>query len=491
MGLKAVLVCLVAGVAGAPGAEPAPESAPAGTSAVEKLAHDIDRARRDAAIPAAAVVLVRRGQPAIMHTWGATPDTPFRVGSISKSFTALTMLTLAARGRVDLDAPARRIVGNDSYRNPFAAATPVRIRHLLELTAGFTDLSGSEFDDNRFLSLADALRLNPDNRTARWPPGLQHSYTNSTPGLTALAIERLTGKSFEVAAQELVLAPLRMPRASFLPVDGLPGGFRDDGRTPIPYWNVTFRAFGGLNVPAVEFARFLDALLDRGTVGPLTPDTREALFFPRTGLAASHGLRVGYGAGAYGRVSHGHVFYGHGGDADGYRSRYGVLPDAGRAYFVVINTDNPGALRTMVRSIEAALTADLPAPVPPPAASMPLAVYAGTYYPSSTRFGLDRWRSGEGRRLTVAVADHNGTAALRAQRTRRTTTLIPVAPGLFRRPGDPVATVAFAKANSGALYLQGELGNYFRIGAPCPDYAPPSLADACAPPDAAATTGTR
>ena len=176
-------------------------------------------------------------------------------------------------------------------------------------------------------------------------------------------------------------------------------------------------------------------------------------------------LNVGYGAGHYGRVRHGFVWYGHGGDADGYRSRYALLPEQGRGYIVLINTDNPQLLRRIEQKLEKALVSDLKKPTPVPADhTVDIAQWAGVYYPSSARFGIERWRAGEGRRVSIEV--NNKYLQMRTQ--SRTTKLIPVGQGMFRRENDPIATVRFIRRDD-AVFLQGELGNFFKLNK-CPDW---------------------
>jgi CubicO group peptidase (beta-lactamase class C family) len=384
-------------------------------------------------------------------------------------------MRLVEQGKVALEDPASRFLPAGSFHNPWAASEPVRLLHLLELSAGFSDLSGVEFNLNKPLSLADALALNPSARTNHWPPGLQHSYTNVNPGLSAAVIERVSGEPFEEFVQAEVLRAMGMNAASFCPVPGLPGGFKADGTTGIPYWHMTFRAFGALNASLEEMSRFLTMLLNDGRLDGrtvFTSKTLAGLYRPRSGPAAAAGLDVGYGTGAYGWVSNGHVFYGHGGDADGYRSRYGLLPGNGRGYLIVINTDNPQLLRQLQKTIERSITADLASPDPEPAlvqAQSTLRSYVGDYYPASARFGLERWQSGAAPHATVKLADQELIFSRNARRAR----LIPLGAGRFRRATDPVATVVFARDASGALYLQGELGNFVSLNSEqCPGFIP-------------------
>lgn len=448
-----------------------------GKQQIEALTRALTDAQRQAKVPALGLVLMDAGRPALISAWGddVDADTPFRWGSISKTFTALALLRLVEQGKVGLGDPVRKYLPENTFSNPWAATRPMRLLHLLELSAGLGDLSGVEFNLNEPLSLAAALALNPAGRVSRWPPGLQHSYTNVNPGLTAAVIEQVAQRPFEDFVQAEILAPMNMRAASFLPVQGLPGGFKADGTTEIPYWHMTFRAFGALNASLAEMSSFMTMLLNDGRLGSravFAADTLAGLYRARSGPAAAMGLQVGYGTGAYGWVSNGHVFHGHGGDADGYRSRYGLLKSTGRGYLVVINTDNPGLLRRLQKTIEAALTADLDAPVPAPEVALPqalLASYAGPYYPASVRFDLQRWTSGRAARAHVEAVEQGLIFSRRERRVR----LIPLGGGRFRRPADPVATVIFAADASGSLYLQGELGNFANLNSVhCPGFIP-------------------
>jgi len=475
--LTALATGLIQPAYGTPGSDAAP--------AWQELHQELVALQQANAVPVLVLAILDEGRPEMVWMTGfrpdqaassraMDPDTPFRWGSISKTVTALVLLEAMRRHGVDPDTPVAEILDDPPYRNPWAPRQPLRLAHLLELSAGLPDLTAQEFNDNEPLPLAAALQRYADQRRLLWPPGLQHSYSNVIPGITAAVVERLTRQTCEKAATALVFTPLGMDGAGFQPVDGLPGGFKADGRTPIPYWHMTFRAFGALNAGPPAMVRLLEALLNRGAIDggqAIAADMVDRMYRIDTTLAAPAGLEVGYGAGIYGWVRDGHLWHGHGGDADGYRSRFGVLRNAGRGYLVGINVDDPELLRRMQRRIEAALTADLDAPpAPPPAAvdNAALQRLAGEYYPSSVRFGVERWQSGRLSSARLRVAD--GRLVFQRGQTRRI--LVPVGNGRFRRPADPAVSVIIAEAD-GRLYLQGELGNYARIAPPpCPKFVP-------------------
>ena len=440
-----------------------------------RAATALDTLRTDGRVPAMGLAIFCSGQPLITAGYGnADANTPFRWGSITKSVTGLAALHLVQTTDLSLAHPIRPILGEGYYRNPWAATQPIRLGHLLALSAGLPDLNRAEWNDNEPRPLWQALKRHEDDRELLWPPGLQHSYSNVPPGLTAAVVEQLSRQPFEDYVDEHLFAPLGMQSASLSPIRGLPGGYQADGRTEIPYWHMTFKAFGALNASTREMTLLLTALLNDGRLAGeqrLDPDLVATFFQPMGTLANEAGLEVGYGAGVYGWVRGGHLFHGHGGDADGYRSRYGLLREHGRGYLVVINTDNPGLLGRMRRLLEDALTEDLtatPASIAPVPAET-LEALAGDYYPASVRFVRDDWRTGE---REPAQVRRSGQILLLEQ-SGQITRLYPAGKGRFYRAKDPAITAVFVRDRHGSLHLQGEPGNFVRISpGPCPDFLP-------------------
>lgn len=451
---------------------PEPETASSEFAAgAAQLAAELDEIRRQNQVPAMGLAIFDAGRPVLIAGYGnASADTPFRWGSITKSFTGLAALTLTRRTAVALETPIREVLGEGYYVNAWAAGHPVRLQDLLALSAGFADLSRAEWNDNEPLPLWSALERFETERRTQWPPGLQHSYSNVAPGLTAAVIERASGMPFESFVRLHLFEPLGMKAASLSPLADLPGGYKADGRSEIPYWHMTFAGFGALNASIREMSRFLSALLNDGRLEGervLPVAQVETFFTPMATLGSEAGLAVGYGAGVYGWVRQGHLFHGHGGDADGYRSRYGLLRSHGRGYLLVINTDNPELTGRLRRRLETFLLADLPDHPTPAEVEEDLTVYTGTYYPASARFGQAGWRQGDLEPADLRIEE----AHLRFNRGRRSDVLISAGAGRFRRPGDPAVSVVITPDETGHLYLQGELGNFVRTSpGSCPEF---------------------
>jgi len=330
----------------------------------QKLADDIWRQAAREGVPALGLVIFDEARPILTQTFGrsaagpVTPQTPFRWGSITKTFTALTVLSLLEEYNIDPASPVREFLPAEfqslAFANPYPPSR-LQIHHLLELTTGLADLAPVEWNSAQPLTMAQALQLAPQNRRLLWPAGLQHSYSNTPPGLSALLVTKVSGESFGQQLHKRVLHPLGMQGAGIEPQAALPGGFKADGQTPIAYWHMTYPAFGALNASVVDMQKFVGALLNDGVVSGrlvLSEFQQRHLKRPSTGLAAQAGLTLGYAAGIYGRVRNGMAWWGHGGDADGYRSRYAVHYPSGRGYILVINTDNPGLLKRLEAQLE-------------------------------------------------------------------------------------------------------------------------------------------
>ena len=462
------------------------------------LVANLDRALERNNVPAAALVIVDANQSpgaqVKIKTFGsATPQTPFRLGSITKTFTSLALLHAAAASNTPLSTPAREILVEPSaattyegaetlsapqqvpayWSNSWHKTHPVTLGQLVELSAGFGDISRAEFDSAVPIDRKEALAIHKPGHTTHWPPGTLHSYSNLPPAFSALAVEQMTGESFENYLHTHVLLPLGLSTATLKPDRKLPGGYKADGLTEIPYWHTIYPAFGGLNARPNEFARFLLKL----TTDRLPPGLAAAkrhrgampLYQPTTTGASRVGLEIGYGAGIYGWERHGFLFAGHGGDADGYRSRFAIVPEAKRAYFLVINTDNAGLLRRLVRRTEQFLLADLEAPQNKPGPKHDWQAtprnynrfedrFKGSYRRASVRFGVSRLNS-----CTAATADLNlAKTHLLWKRGTSQQVLKAEGPGIYRLEGKRLASVALVD-EGGKRTVQGDLGNWLHI----------------------------
>lgn len=111
-----------------------------------------------------------------------TVDTLFRMGSISKSFVALSVLRMRERGEVSLDLVINDFVPEAGAENDWASTDPIRLYHVMEHTAGFDDIHFRDFavSDPSFTTLS-GLQFNHGSKVSRWRPGTRMSYANIGP----------------------------------------------------------------------------------------------------------------------------------------------------------------------------------------------------------------------------------------------------------------------------------------------------------------------
>lgn len=405
-----------------------------------------------------------------------TNHTMIRVGSITKSFNGLAALRLQAQQKISLEAKLTDYLKSPPLQNPWHKTKPVTLAMLLEHSAGLGDLSAKEFAANKpGISFAQAFAIAPDSRTLRWPPGLHSSYSNTGAGIFAYTLEQHLEQAYESIITQEVFQALGMGSANFSESQaiaaGLATGYDRDGYTEIPYWHQIYRALGGANMQARDMAPVLQMLLKQGQITAkasgqtfLSKQAIKRFETPATTLAARQGMAYGYGLGNYAWISHGVIFHGHGGDADGYLSHYGYSRELDRAYFIVINSFNSSALRSMRSQIERWLVQEsgvqLKQQAIKPGKTEDLNQYAGTYSYATSRFtGSEPQLSKKA--VSVTVSGNFLTARFNHGRTLK---LKSMGNGLFREPDEPIATYAFISFKQGQQqYLQCDEGNFIRM----------------------------
>ncbi len=417
----ASIVCLVALAAPLPAQQP---DEPAPPDSIEELERRVGEILAEHDTPGVGIAIVSRDEPLwvagvgkadVARDLDVTPDTMFRIGSTSKGFVSLAILRLVEQGRLSLDDPVRGIVPEIEFENRWERTDPVRVVHLLEHTTGWDDIHLAEYawNDPRPASLREGLDFHPDSRVSRWRPGTRSSYCNSGPAVAAHIVEKLTGQRFEDHVEEHFFEPLGMPNATYFDnADYERLGatlYGADGVTVKPYWHISVRPSGAINVSAREMANYVRMYLGRGALDGVRVVSEASLArMERAGStqAAREGLEAGYGLGNYTSFEDGFVFQGHNGGVDGGLTEMSYLPQHGLGYAFMINSGSGGAFRALSDLIRGYLTWNLEQPEPPPAATVPPAIaatYAGTYVPISPRPEMSRFflRLFGARRLTI------------------------------------------------------------------------------------------
>ena len=315
-----------------------------------------------------------------------TPATVFRIASMTKSITALAILSLRDRGTLALDAPlAEYIPQFAAVAPPTRDSGPLTVRHLLTHTAGF--VTDDPWGDRVLGMSPGALdALIAEGRLFARPPGLAFEYSNLGYALLGRVLTNLSGEPYQAFVRRTILEPLGMSRTTFDALaaarDDFAWGYRcDDGvfsRERVePDGEVG--AMGGLATTAGDYARYVAFLSsawpprDDAEAGPVRrASVREmALFHAPPFLPDPVGGRAGsasaYGYGLFdaddatlGRRLH------HPGGLPGYGSHMLFLPETGVGVFAFGNRTYAPMSRITVRAAELFVAAQpKPAPAPP------------------------------------------------------------------------------------------------------------------------------
>ena len=332
-------------------------------------------------------VLVARGDRVLLeraygrHGLPAGVDTRFRIGSITKTFTAVALLQLAAAGRIDLNTSICRSVPRcpRSWR-------PITPAMLLSHTAGLPD--ALDHEDWRSLgrvplpALVERLR----HVGLRSKPGTRWAYCNACYLVAGLIVQQVSGEGWFAYVEQHILDPADM--RSTLPDDGSGRdramGYSQDRQArlePAP-----FEALGrpdpagGLLSTVGDLYRFTTALAD-GRLLP--PRWQQRMLLPAPATKGAWGLGWELGA------RKGHRFARHSGSIEGWSAILDWYRDDGLTVVVLSNLSdgNVDFINHQLPAIVLGWPYDMPAA--PRAVQLPAATYArlvGTY--AATRGSL-------------------------------------------------------------------------------------------------------
>ena len=166
-------------------------------------------------VPGAAVLVLRDGQPLVRRGYGladleagtpVTPDTNFRLASVSKQFTAAAIVLLAQDGKLSLDDPVRKWLPSLP-----AVAEPITLRHLLTHSSGLVDYEDLMAPDaTGQVHDIDVLHLLEREHRLYFAPGSGYRYSNGAYALLALIVGKASGQDFASFLHDRIFQPLGM-----------------------------------------------------------------------------------------------------------------------------------------------------------------------------------------------------------------------------------------------------------------------------------------
>jgi len=283
----------------------------------------------------------------------ATPETAYRIGSITKLFTSTAIMQLRDRGKLRLDDPVSMYLPWFEVNNPFPDSPEITIRHLLTHTAGLPrEADFPYWTDHIFPNRAELAASVPEQDVIN-PPGTTYHYSNLGMSLLGEIVAEVSGQPWADYVQENVLDPLGMAHSSTDPDETilqnlataylLPGP--DGTRAVMEYYDSGAISPAASIVSTVEdLGRFASLQFREGPAGgeqilrgsTLLEMQRVHWVYP----SFTGGRGLGFA------VSHrdGKNFVGHGGSIGGNVTNLLMVPDEKIAVVVAINADDGSPL---------------------------------------------------------------------------------------------------------------------------------------------------
>jgi CubicO group peptidase (beta-lactamase class C family) len=293
-------------------------------------------------------------------------DTLFRIASMTKAFTALTILTLRDQKKLELDALAESYLPElRNWRYPTLDSRRIRVRDLLNHTAGL--VTDDPWGDRQTpLPEAEFTRLLSAGVPFAHPPGTAMEYSNLGYALLGRIITNVSGRPYADTITRTLLQPLGMRSTGFV-VDAAPAerralGYRwedDAWRLEPTMAHGAFGAMGGIQTSANDYAKWVAYLLsgwpsrDDADAGPARRATLRELAqgsnFPRLrqriGSSGADACRqaAAYGMGMWIAADcELGLTLSHGGGYPGYGSHVMLMPEYGVGVFALANRTYAG-----------------------------------------------------------------------------------------------------------------------------------------------------
>jgi CubicO group peptidase (beta-lactamase class C family) len=311
----------------------------AATGFVEPDATDrfVEQQMRRSQLPAVSVVLVNRDQGVYAAAYGPdsapiTADSPFLIGSLTKTFSALAIAQLVDAGKLQFDDPIHEHLPDFTLKATDAARW-MTLRHLLTHTSGLSQWSGH---DRRAQRTGTFAHIAPARS-----PGTRFEYSSINYIILGKVIEQVSGLSFGDYLQRHIFEPLEM-RASFTDLasaraHGLVGSYWYLFGLPIPGREIQqpgpLIPAGFVASSARDLGNYLAMLLNDGRFQGreiVSPETLREMFTPWGDLPTGPGMAWGIGR----------TVIGHAGSTPTFSARLAILPQEGYAIAVLTNVNS-------------------------------------------------------------------------------------------------------------------------------------------------------
>ncbi len=315
---------------------------------------------RDKHIVGATVSIIQDGKPLLVKGYGFSDEAKqipvqprqdlFRIGSISKMFTWVSVMQLVAQGKLDLHADINTYLKD--FQIPNTYPEPITLKNIMTHTPGFEDRFVGLFgrDTASMRPLGQLLAEDIPARVRK--PGTYASYSNHGTALAAYLVELVSGMDFNDYVEKNIIAPLGMTSTSLrqpLPANLASrmskgykytgGKYQEENFEFVPLYPA-----GSVSTTATDMILLMRAFLENGKVNGASILDSATLALMKT-PAHRHHPAVNPMRHGFMDVSRGGVeVIGHGGDTFWFHSMMALFPQSNVGFFVSFNTDKGGGV---------------------------------------------------------------------------------------------------------------------------------------------------
>lgn len=299
------------------------------------------------------VIVVRAGEIVWARGYGMasleyqvpnSPQTRFRLGSVTKQFTAAAILQLQERGLLDVQASI------STYLPDYPNGDGITLHHLLTHTAGIPNLTN--FPDYlewmRLPTTLDELIARFKDLPLEFEPGEHHRYSNSGYILLTQVIETVSGQSYADYLKEHLLHPLGMKNTGYehplAVINGLARGYQltNDGYQRAEHINMSVpQGAGGMYSTVEDLARWNQFLFDDGVRDEtiLSRETITTMTSPLVPIELDNAPNLFYGYGLVIKDQPEHRRIGHDGGINGFLSNLSFFQNQNLTIAVLCNLE--------------------------------------------------------------------------------------------------------------------------------------------------------
>src|SRR6202050_117038 len=324
-------------------------------SQVDQIARQI---LESTGVPSASVAIVKDGALAYAHAYGnarldpstpATSEMRYKIGSISKQFTATAILMLAEQGKLSLDDPVSRFVPD------LTRAKEVTIRQLLSHTSGYQDYWPQDYVPPFMLTpiTADEILTRWARKPLDFDPGTKWQYSNTNYVIAGVIVEKASGMPLLRFLSSYIFEPLGMQSVVNIDQDHLadtdPTGYMRYALGPLrpapregKGWLV---AAGEIAMPVSDLAKWDIAMMNQRVLKPSSYREMQKDVLLLNGTATNYGLGITV------RSQGGRRMLEHSGEVSGFTAENIVFPEDHAAIIVLTNQDAVNAGGQIARKI--------------------------------------------------------------------------------------------------------------------------------------------